>query len=284
MFDFPEAATAHLCERWEVLREQIDVAARFPEVRRVFLEGEKRAFEPLLQEIATESEIHRYTVDLLFLLWCLPTLRADYAARGIADEIFVATMKDLRYKLLECYANHGVWGNFVSFWYPGFYRCERFALGRLQFERVPFKYPVYGEVQEGDTVLNCHIPSSGPLTPEAVLHSLKCAYAFYPDLRRNGVLTVVCHSWLLYPPHRALFGENTVAFYDLFDVIDQKASESNADFWRIFAMPFAAETLPNAPEDTSLRRRFKAFLTAGNTMGSGYGVLRFDGETVLARP
>ena len=281
LLEFPEEATASLSLAWKKLNQRIAVSERFPEIRRIFLEETGRAYEPHLQAVADASGIDRRTVDLLFLLWCLPMLRADYAARGIAEAIFVETMADLRYKLLECYANHSVWGVFVTFWYPGFYRCERFALGRLQFERVRFKHAAYGEVREGDTVLNCHIPSSGPLTPESVQDSLREAYAFYPDLCRNGVLTVVCHSWLLYPPHRALFGQNTVAFHDLFDIVSQKPSETNDDFWRIFNRPFSAETLHEMPEDTSLRRRFKTYLQAGNTMGNGYGVLRFDGNEVL---
>jgi len=102
-------------------------------------------------------------------------------------------------------------------------------------------------------------------------------------VRRDGVLPVTCHSWLLYPPHRVLFGENTKAFYDLFDIVSQDASTDNADYWRIFNTPFSAQALAHAPEDTAMRRRFKQFLLAGNMMGSGYGLLLFDGERVLTR-
>ena len=132
-------------------------------------------------------------------------------------------------------------------------------------------------------MLNCHIPSSGPLTPEAVLDSLKRAYSFYADVQKEGILPVVCHSWLLYPPHYELFGKNTKAFYDLFTVLRQDVSAENGDFWRVFNRPFSEDILTDLPEDTSLRRGFKQFLLAGNKMGSGYGVLLFDGERVLPK-
>lgn len=281
--DFPVEATSCILEMMALLSTRCDVPALFAPIVEKFLRADK-AFLDELQRMAEEYGVNRYTLDMLFLLCAVPDLRQAYAERGIAEHILWDSMKDLRYKLMECYDNHGVWGTFVTFWYPGFYCCERFALGRLQYEKKRFSHPVYGDLlKEGDTVLNCHIPSSGPLTPVTVLDSLKRAYAFYPDVRIGDLMPVVCHSWLLYPPHRDLLGENAKAFYDLFDVIEEKVSESNGNFWRIFNMPYSAENLACAREDTSLRRRFKAFLTAGNKMGDGYGVLLFDGERVVKR-
>lgn len=281
LLGFPEEATAHLTAVYTEMCAKTDIRTRFLGIEAPFLRSERAIYEGALQLLADECGVDRRTVDMLFLLHAAPALRERYAQKGIADHIFVETMTDLRYKLLECRSVYGVWGTFVTFWYPGFYRCERFALGRLQYERRSFQYPAYGPLREGDAVLNCHIPSSGPLTPDAVMGSLKRAYEFYRDLRCEGALPVVCHSWLLYPPHRALFGRNTQAFFDLFHIMDSKATPENPDFWRLFHREYRQETLPEAPEDTSMHRRFKQYLLEGNSMGSGYGVLLFDGERIL---
>ena len=67
----------------------------------------------------------------------------------------------------------------------------------------------------------------------------------------------------------------------LFDIIDKKADENNKDFWRIFNMDYQKGILNKIPQDTTLRRRFKEYFDKGNTMGSGYGILLFDGEKIL---
>ncbi len=53
-----------------------------------------------------------------------------YAQAGLSEEIFWNTFQDLKYKLLECREVQGVWGNFVSFWYPIFYTCDIFQAGQ----------------------------------------------------------------------------------------------------------------------------------------------------------
>jgi hypothetical protein len=209
-------------------------------------------------------------------------LRELYKEKNISDKIWFDSVSDLKWKLWECKAVKGIWGSAVGVWYYRFFDMTRFALGRLQYEKRAFSQPVYKDIlKTGDTVLNCHIPSSGPLTADSVTDSLKSAYAFFREVRVGDLMPVVCHSWRLYPPHRALLGNNARAFHDLFDVIDEKPSEGNGDFWRIFNVPFSQEALSTAREDTSLRRRFKSFLAKGNTMGNGYGVLLFDGERVV---
>ena len=281
LFDFPNEATAHFTAVWDGLAARYDLSERFSAIRVAFLQAGNKTYLEQLQAFSEESGTDRRTLDMLFLLWCAPFLREDYREKGISDTVFAETLSDLRYKLMECYANYGVWGNFVTFWYPGFYRCERFALGRLQYEKRQLQYPAYSMLKEGDTVLNCHIPSCGPLHAEAVIHSLRQAYDFYKDVRRDGVLPVVCHSWLLYPPQYPLLGGNSKAFQDLFCVLKQDETAENNDYWRIFNTPFSKEALASAAEDTSLRRNFKRFLLAGNRMGNGYGILLLDGERVL---
>ncbi len=239
--------------------------------------------EPL-DGVIQESGIHRYTADMVLLLLCAPHLLDLYRSKGISEEIYHDTLTDLRYKLDECKRVDGICGTSVGYWFVDYYRCKRFALGRLQYETFEFPHKTYkGLIKQGDTVLKCHIPSSGPLRTEDVIASLKKAYAFYPELINNGILPVYCSSWLLYPPTAALYGDgsNLRKFFDMFDTVEQKEDPANREYWRIFNTPYSPEALSQAPEATSMQRAFKKYLSEGRAMGNGQSILLFDGETVL---
>lgn len=238
-------------------------------------EGENYA--ETVKEVAEQAGVHPYAADMVFALWCAHSLRYVYKQKGWEEEVFWNSMADLRCKLMECKNVKGIWGSFVAPWFRGFFIGDRHALGRLQYEPRELKY-AYGKYQEGELVYNCHIPSSGPLTPELVLDSLKKAYDFYKP--EDGVLKVVCSTWMLYPPMYEVYpeGSNLRAFYDLFTVLYTKESPENKNIWRIFG----AETdLKKLPENSNLQRRLKAYLLEGKNMGSGYGIILFDGEKVL---
>ena len=239
-----------------------------------------------LGAISEETGIHRYTVDMLFFLSCADRMRDLYLQKGVDESIYWASLSDLKYKLIECKKLHGIYGSFTKNWFPRFLRAEAFALGRLQYEYKPFAMESYGDLlKQGDIVCNCHIPSSGALLGKDVLASLKMAYDFYPQYRKNGILPITCNSWLLYPPVAELFqeGSNLEQFYKIFEILSTKVQEHNSDFWRIFNLPFSEENLQSAPEDSSLQRSIKAFLQAGNHLGAGLGIILFDGERILTQ-
>lgn len=280
--------------------ERLDVAARAllsdPTLARSIADAEDALFDDALPEsvffsalegIANATELDQKTTDLIVLLHAVDRLRGNYRARGISEEVCRATLRDLKYKHAECMDVYGVDGTFVTDWFPRHFRCRLFALGRLQYERFPFGYNSYGtHLKKGDTVYKCHIPSCGPITTESVIDSLRQAHAFFREELRDGILPVFCSSWMLYPPHNAeVFpaGSNLNRFYELFDVIDAVPLPKNEDFWRVFNMPYSPEALENAPERTSLQRAFKRYLQSGACMGSGKGILLFDGRSILPK-
>ncbi len=250
-----------------------------------FCEG--KGFEAELIKVAEESGIHRYTVDLVFLLSNTRHMRYIYASHGYSEELYLAALADLHTKAVECKKTHGVCGIFVVWWYPALFTCKRFILGRLEFERLPFPMDCgEGYPKKDEIAVNCHIPSSGVLRAEDVIESLKLAYDFYRDLHKDGVLNIFCCSWLLYPPTAALYkeGSNLDRFYKMYEIFHQVEYKECIDFWRVFNMSYSPEALKNAPEDTSLRRALKAYLLQGKKMGTGYGLIRFDGEKILDKP
>mgnify|MGYP007002647598 CR=1 FL=1 len=240
-----------------------------------------------LQTASEQSGIHRYALNMLFLILCAKPLRYIYKQKGLPDQLYVDAMSDLKYKLLECKKIYGIWGTFVFEWFRGFYLCERFQLGRLQYERIPFPFDLNlyeGQIQKNTIVYNCHIPSSGDLTPASVIQSLKKAYAFYRSELKQGILPVVCLSWILYPPFSSVFSEesNLKKFYKLFRIIHQYKEPENQDFWRIFGQNYTTDSTQWA-EETQLQRKCKKYLLDGSCMGEGFGILLFDGNEICSK-
>ncbi len=229
----------------------------------------------LADSAAQQSGVHEYTAELLLYICLSKPLAERYRARGIAEDIFYNSMLDLRYKLEECKAVKGIVGSFVAFWFAGFFDMTRFALGRLQFEIVPFEadYEKDGRVLTPDSrVINVHIPRTGtPLEETACEQAYAQAAAFFADECSDGI-AFVCYSWLLYPDNRDILPAHSriVRFAERYDRIRSGISKDRADLWRLFD---TEEQHPDRlPTDTSARRAYVAHLKNGGKLGWGYGV------------
>lgn len=280
---FPEEArTAYNCEADKLDPQAMDGAVSF------FYENDFDIglVTPLIEDMAGASGVSVHTVWGLFLAFAAERAREAYSSLGISEDIFFDTFSDLRYKAVECMQNKGVWGTFVQFWYPIFYRCDIVKLGRLEYETITYDgqpREVAGiTLRPGQKVANIHIPSSGePFDRESRLESYRLAYEFFRDLHPDGPLVCVCHSWLLYPEYRSVLGDasNIVSFMDDFTIleIDDGAFQ---DAWRVFGAA-ADGPADQLPEDTSMQRAFKRHILAGGKNGSALGVLVFDGQRLL---
>ena len=240
-----------------------------------------------LSVIAEKTGVSINVLQLVFFLYSAIPLRKEYEKRNLPEELYWETLQDLRYKMIECYNLYGEWGIFVPIWYRCFYICERFSLGRLQYEKIPFPLDNYNNiVKKDDIVLACHIPSSGALLENDVIESLKSAYNFYKSYTVDGILTIVCHSWLLYEPFEEVFTDspNVQKFRKLFNIIGNEKDETNRDFWRIFNKNFSKETLLEVSPKTKLQNRLHKYLLEGNCMGCGLGIIRFDGAKIINKP
>lgn len=240
-----------------------------------------------LREIAADLDVPDRSVSELFYLNCAYDLEALYQERGIDHEIFLQSMDDMRCKMMECREMCGIWGNDTGSWPDGFFRLERFGLGRLQFEICPFEEPDYHwkdlTVRSEDLVLNVHIPSSGPFPRALRYDAYRRAYQFYSDFHWVGgrYLPINCMSWLLYEKHEEFLPEssNILDFmrdFDIFASYDERPKPS----WRIFGK-HCREPVQNLPRDTSLRRAYVDWLSTGHTCGYGRGMILFDGEKIV---
>lgn len=287
--DFPQEAKDCFLQAGEKLRslnqeEALDGAVTF------FYENnfDTAMTQPLLDVIAEETGISAYTLWELLLMEAAKPAKEAYLSKGVPEEVYWDTFADLKYKAVECKNVHGVWGNFVAFWYHIFFTADIVKLGRLEFEDRTYQgdepYEKNGYVlNPGDPVKSVHIPSSGePFDREARLDSYKKAYALFREELQGKPLVCVCNSWLLYPPYKEILSptSNVVSFSEDWDVISGTDTETFDDAWRVFLAD--SEKAPEQwSEDTSMRRAFKKWVVEGGKSGFGKGILIFDGENIV---
>ncbi|MBQ6018714.1 MAG: DUF5596 domain-containing protein [Clostridia bacterium] len=290
--DFPaEARTVFLGVEWN-LEKNAAFAASFERLVRQFCRTDEvslRVLLPRVERLAKKYKENKYTMDLVFIMHLSKRTRERYREQGLPDELFWASMTDLKYKLLECMACKNVPGTFVAGWNEGFLRLGRFTLGRFQYEPDGV---YHGEdlhlecgltVKDGARYAGFHIPSSGqPLTDDVRSGSYRMAYEFMKEKTRSDIVLLRTHSWLLYPGHREFLPptSNILRFMDDFEIYESGDSDEFGDAWRVFNQ-YAELPVTEWPEDTSLRRAFKARLLSGGKTGSGGGfIVMYNGENV----
>lgn len=229
----------------------------------------------LAQEVAQRLDMHRYTAELLVFICLSRHLKELYRERGIDLKIFHNSMLDLKYKLAECKAVKGVIGSFVAFWFDRFFKLERFALGRLQFEVDGFghHYEKNGHLMTPDSkAINVHIPRTlTHLTPESCDEAFAMAKKFFAD-KVGEDTPFICHSWMLYPGNRHILPETTNVhkFMSRFEVFDWGECPDHDDLWRIFDTD--EKDPARLPTDTTMRRAYVNHLKNGGILGWGHGI------------
>lgn len=228
------------------------------------------------EQMEQETGIPGYTMDLLFLLRCAEILRENYRKKGFPDRMFLDSMMDLKWKLLECRKIYGINGVFVGFWYDRFFEMTRFALGRFQFEEETFQGGIYQKdgfaVKQGDPVINMHIPSSGPLNPEEAEASLARAAEFYRELFSGETVPFVMDSWLLDPDLMEMLPQGNIRrFVERFHLVSRKKGELFSDGWRVFGAEWKKDPA-ELPRTTRLQTAIADYLQDGGKLGTGYGV------------
>lgn len=225
--------------------------------------------------------VNAYTAYMLLCLLLAPRLREYYREKGIADEIFVETMTDLKWKLAECKIIKGVYGTFVGSWYRLFFQMLLFSFGRLQFEIRPFRrtYEKDGKRLEPDSlVLGVHIPRMPmAFSRENCEASYARAKEFFADRLGGAPVAFVCNSWLLFPEHEKFLHEksNIRKFMARFDITESKYNEEYEELWTVFDMEYTGN-IEDFPEDTFVQKAYKEHLRQGGKTGSGFGVFFAD--------
>ena len=277
-FEYTSEDAAYFLNAYDVIASHTEAFVLLSEALAAYAANEKLDYQEQIQkrarEIANAVQLHPYTVDLLVYICMTRHLRELYAQRGIDMQIYRDSVLDLKWKLEECKAVKGIRGSFVASWFPGFFKLERFALGRLQFEIVTAQkdYQKNSVKIEKDVsrVINVHIPRTGtPIDRESCDASYAAARAFFVDEVGENCAFVCC-SWLLFPQNKSIVPQNTNTYRFLceYDVVSWGYNEGQ-DLWRLFD---TQEMNPDRlPANGSLRRAYVEHLQKGGRVGWGWG-------------
>lgn len=287
--DIPSEAKAEFIKVGEKIQDDKKISGTFFKCKTDFI-NKKISFgevKDLIDPYAKELETSEYTLHFIFLINCTDILLEKFKNQGIDEEIFWDTIKDFRYKLMECHEVKGIWGTFVAEWMSGYMNMTRFALGRFQYEEVIYTGDTYKkngiELNQGDKVYSFHIPSSGkPFDKPTRIASYQRAYEFFGFKEKGERIILVCNSWLL---HKNLINilpqsSRVLDFAHDFDIVSSKDTERFEDAWRVFGKHYE-KPLEQLPRDTSLRKVIAEYLLAGGKLGNGYGIIVFDGNKII---
>ena len=233
-----------------------------------------------MKELSEKSGVHEYVGAFVLLLCFTRRLREYYHEAKIPDSVYRNTVLDLKYKLDECKCVCGIYGTFVAIWFSGFFKLERFAFGRLQFELIPLGVD-YAEddvfLTKEQRVINVHIPRTGTrLLRESVLESYRMAADFWRG-ELDGKIAFVCSSWLLFPRHLQMLkaGANLLDFISDYTLIASGEYNGYGEVWRLFDMNY--DGFPDRlPADTSLRRAYVELIRRGEKTGWGRGIFIYN--------
>ncbi|WP_312371665.1 acyltransferase domain-containing protein [Lachnoclostridium sp.] len=288
-YDYPKEAINDLLSAYQTLLSNQDANSIFQSIVKQYEVDDTFIIKdsyPQLEEVARKTDLSPYTIYLLFFLSLSKIMKEKYIAKNYSIEIFYKSMADLKYKMLECYKLHNIYGNCVPWWEDGFFQLTRVGLGRLQYEIVEqdTTLVIGGHlISKGDPVINMHIPSSGPLTVQDCMDSFGKAAEFYKEYFKERPTVFVCDSWLLFPYHLEFLPKdsNILNFIKLFTIYSTEIDENKYDLWRIFYKD-TDKPLSELPRTTSLQRAYADWLLNGKPVGCGKGIFLFQDEKIIS--
>ena len=294
-FEYPEECAELLSECYRSIGADPEKSKLLQAAKAAYAENPNVKFavlEETVRAICQGFRFGEYTVWLLLWILLSEHLRELYAQNGIDPAIWRESMLDLKCKAEECKTVKGIWGTFVASWFPNFFRLKRFAFGRLQFELAKFESDRFvcrdGTVlKRGRRVLAVHIPKSEqPLSKENCDASYQAAATFFAKKFRGGKVIFTCHSWMLYPKNSEILHEksNTRRFGEEYEIISvtQNPPGEHPDAWRIFDVD-PNGNIGSLPEDSHLRRAYKAYMQGGGITGKAYGVKLMPKRVICER-
>lgn len=278
-YDYPQEAIDTLLAAYDVLGKHTD----FQKLLDIYDNDRFCDYKALLakcKEIAADTDIHTYTVEFLMFMCFSRKLLQTYLENGYTKALWRQSMLDLKCKMMVCKSVKNIWGMFVAWWYDGFFRMERFGMGRMEYELFDFPLDYYEKdgkcLRKGDKVINCHIAKTGePLSPELVEDAYRQAAEFYKEEFTGKPIPFFCESWLIYSKMDDLLPakSNIRTFKERYDVIHDHLYEKGdySEMWRLYDMDYTGD-LDDFPADSTLRRNYRQYLKDGGQVGEGYGV------------
>ena len=282
--NFPRESLGVLESAHRAIAEDPRVADAFAAACESLLHPDGNVFRPAAAALAEKTGIPLLTLHLVLQVHCLESLRQIYAENGFSEEFFWELAGMIRDQMLECREQHSLWGNETGLWPWVFHEWQCLTFGRLVYEPMPHWGAAYKGVKKGDPTILIHIPGGKPLDMDAVMESLKQAYAHFRHQFPGGIVPFVTDTWLLYPPYmESVFPKdgNVQKFAALFHILDQYTDETYENFPSVFGCPFQGADLSQMPQKTRLQRNLLDYLRRGNPMGAAHGIFFYDENGIV---
>lgn len=246
-----------------VIQESNFTEQEFQEWKNWYEHDEKRFYE----ELRKRNDQRKFAL-ILFAALAVDAYK-EYQKRGIEDQIYFDTFRDIAIWNRECRRRYGEEGLIEEEWIGKSVRLQLFRLGRLQFEPGILPKELLGRneiLTEGMPVIYVHIPAEEPLEEYACRESFRKAETFFGKEYR----IYLCESWLLSPRLKDILEEdsNIIRFQKLFELIQVDEDSLQAEE-RVFGEVLSDKS--QYAEKTSLQRSMKKYLLSNKKIGAGLG-------------
>ena len=208
----------------------------------------------------------------------------DYIKRGIEDNIYYDTMKDIAIWANEYYKSTQKIGLENVGWIFLHLTLSIFKIGRLQFQptTVPYIPLIFYCKHEKIKIpfkkqcINIHIPRGEKLDYNECIKSINMSKdffkEFYPNISLDNYMII---SWLVDPRLTRIVDKesNIYKFQSLFNVVRILPTNKDTNYY-VFGKK-KIKNIKNLPENTSLQRSIKNYYLKGQSLGIGLGLLDF---------
>ena len=279
-YGFLSDATIHFSAEYQKLTANADTYAVFCSQLQAYRDDLAFDHLPVLEKLHTLAEtleIHKYTMEMLYLLCLMPDLKAHYQREDISLKYYDSFANNLRAYAESCKRTYGVWGTDIAWWLMDFFKLKLFSIGRLQFRRRKFRKNT-GPYTQGTYYVDIHIPGGAPLTSELCAASYAEAADFFRQRYGMEKILFGCHSWILSPEITAILPakSNILAFGSHYTVFETHIDPNSHAVSFIFNVPGVPADLDSLPEATSLQKAIKQHLKAGKTINTAFGIMDYE--------
>lgn len=209
----------------------------------------------------------------------------DYIKRGIDDNIYYDTMKDITIWANEYHKNTQKFGLENVGWIFLHLTLSIFKIGRLQFQPtiVPYVPLIFYckhkkiKIPFKKQCINIHIPRGEKLDYNECIKSIRMSKdffkQFYPEINLDNYMII---SWLVDPRLTRIVNKesNIYKFQSLFNVVRILPTKKDTNYY-VFGTK-KIKDIKNLPENTSLQRKIKSYYLKGHSLGIGLGFLDFE--------
>lgn len=216
--------------------------------------------------------------NLLMYLYFLEDLHTQYEERGIPEEIFTDTVKDVvRWTIIASDLKGKLWLEELT-WLRWHFGMKLFRVGRLQYLMTPSDedIPLYG-VKKGEGVLDIHIPADGNFEKEECIKSLRMANEFFKKyFPEFSYKCFTCFSWLLDDTLKKYVSpqSNIRAFQSLFSVVKREERFSIIPF--VFRWKATKNDIEKLVPKNAFAARIKEAIIGGEQFYRVMGVCSKD--------